>query len=53
MFRPFTALDAFDRRLFERLTREERRTTDLTLRRLSNSANRSLLWLSIAGVMAI
>jgi undecaprenyl-diphosphatase len=53
MFRAFAALDAFDRRLFDRLTREERRITDLTLRRLSNSANRSLLWLSIAGVMAI
>jgi len=53
MFRPFAALDAFDRRLFDRLTRGERRIADLMLRRLSNSANRSLLWLSIAGVMAI
>jgi len=53
LFRPFAALDALDRRLFDRLTREERRIADLSLRRLSNSANRSLLWLSIAGVMAI
>ena len=53
MFRPFAALDAADRHLFNRLTRQERRVADLTLRRLSNSANRSLLWLSIAGVMAV
>jgi membrane-associated phospholipid phosphatase len=53
MFRPFAALDAFDRRLFDRLTREERRIADLTLRNLSNSANRSLLWLTIAGAMAM
>jgi YegS/Rv2252/BmrU family lipid kinase len=53
MFRPFSAIDALDRRLFDRLTREERRLADLSLRRLSNSANRSLLWLSIAGAMAL
>jgi YegS/Rv2252/BmrU family lipid kinase len=52
MFRPFGALDAFDRRLFDRLTGEERRLADMMLRRLSHSANRSLLWLSIATVMA-
>jgi YegS/Rv2252/BmrU family lipid kinase len=53
MLRPFAALDAFDRRLFDRLTRQERRHADMMLRRLSHSANRSLLWLSIASAMAI
>ena len=51
--RLLSALEAFDRRLFERLTREERRLVDLSLRRLSNAANRSLLWLAIAGLIAI
>ena len=46
-------LNAFDRRLFDRLTRQERRLADVSLLRLSNSANRSLLWLAIAGVIAI
>jgi undecaprenyl-diphosphatase len=48
-----SALDAFDRRLFNRLTREERRLVDLSLKRLSNAANRSVLWVAIAGLIAI
>jgi YegS/Rv2252/BmrU family lipid kinase len=51
--RPLAALDAFDRRLFHRLTREERRLVDANLMRLSAAANRSLLWIAIAGAMAI
>jgi undecaprenyl-diphosphatase len=47
------AIDAFDRRLFNRLTRRERRFTDRALKRLSNTANRSLLWIAIAVLMAI
>jgi len=47
------ALDAFDRRLFHRLTREERRAVDVSLKRLSNAANRSLLWIVIAALSAI
>jgi undecaprenyl-diphosphatase len=46
-------LDAFDRRLFHRLTRKERQIADAGLKRLSNTANRSLLWISIAGLIAI
>ncbi len=53
MLRPFTVLDDFDRRLFERLTARERRVADRSLRQLSNSANRSMLWLAISGIMAI
>jgi YegS/Rv2252/BmrU family lipid kinase len=53
VWRPLASIDAFDRRLFERLTREERRIVDRGLKRLSNSANRSVLWLAIAGVMAL
>src|SRR5207302_172455 len=48
-----SAIDAFDRRLFERLTREERRLVDISLKRLSNAANRSLLWVAIAGLIAV
>src|ERR1700682_4626756 len=48
-----TALDDLDRRLFDRLTREERRLVDAGLTRLSNGANRSLLWIAIAGLIAI
>ena len=47
------ALDDLDRRLFDRLTREERRLVDAGLTRLSNGANRSLLWIAIAGLIAI
>ena len=48
VIRALAALDAFDRKLFQRLTRRERRLPDLLLKRLSNTANRSLLWLGIA-----
>src|ERR1700736_1213149 len=47
------ALDDLDRRLFDRLTREERRLVDAGLTRLSNGANRSLLWMAIAGFIAL
>jgi YegS/Rv2252/BmrU family lipid kinase len=53
VFRPFARLDAFDRRLFERLTRQERQVADVALKRLSNAANRSLLWLAIAMMLAL
>jgi YegS/Rv2252/BmrU family lipid kinase len=53
VIRALGVLDAFDRRLFQRLTRRERRIADLLLRRVSNAANRSLLWLSIALLMAL
>ncbi len=53
MVRFLAALDGLDRRLFDRLTRRERRVVDLTLTRLSNSANRSVFWLAIAGLIAI
>jgi YegS/Rv2252/BmrU family lipid kinase len=46
-------LDAFDRRLFHRLTRDERRLVDLSLKRLSQAANRSLLWVAMAGLIAL
>ena len=47
------ALDAFDRRLFARLTRRERRVIDRGLKRLTTAANRSLLWLAIAALLSI
>jgi undecaprenyl-diphosphatase len=53
VLRPLSVLDDFDRRLFDRLTRRERQFADRTLRQLSNSANRSMLWLAIAGILAI
>ena len=53
MFRVLTALDAWDRRLFQRLTRRDRRIVDTSLRRLSNSANRSILWFAIAALVAL
>lgn len=53
MFRILAALDAWDRRLFSRLTRRERRFIDTGLKRLSNSANRSVLWFAIAALIAI
>jgi len=53
MFRILAALDAWDRWLFQRLTRRERRVIDRGLKRLSNSANRSVLWLAIAALIAI
>src|SRR2546428_5611248 len=51
-FRLLPALDAFARRLFHRLTRDERRLIDASLTLLSNAANRSLLWIAIAGLIA-
>ena len=53
MLRPLTLLDDFDRWLFERLTRKERQLADRSLRQLSNSANRSVLWFAIAGVIGM
>ena len=53
MPRPFAALDAFDRWLFDRLTHREQRAADRVLKRLSNAANHSGLWLSIAGVLTL
>lgn len=53
MFNRLRRLDAFDRRLFDLLTRKERQMADVALKRLSTAANRSLLWLTIATVIAI
>jgi len=53
VFRSLAALDAFDRRLFDRLTRRERHIVDRSLKQLSKSANRSMLWLAIAATMAV
>jgi YegS/Rv2252/BmrU family lipid kinase len=53
MLRVLAALDAWDRRLFQRLTRRERRVIDHRLKQLSNSANRSVLWFAIAALIAI
>jgi len=53
MLRILAALDAWDRRLFNRLTRRERGVVDAGLKRLSNSANRSVLWFAIAAAIAI
>lgn len=52
MLRRLNVLANFDRRLFDRLTRRERPRTDRFLRQLSNSANRSVFWLAIAGLIA-
>lgn len=51
--RPWARLDAIDQRLFDWLTREERHVTDTPLKRLSTAANRSLLWFTIAALMAL
>lgn len=51
--RPLRALDAFDRRLFQRLTAKDRGFADHALKALSNFANRSLLWLTISGLLAV
>src|SRR3982075_191998 len=53
MFRILAALDDWDRRLFQRLTRRERRVIDHGLKHVSNSANRSILWFAIAALIAI
>jgi YegS/Rv2252/BmrU family lipid kinase len=50
---PLATIDALDRRLFERLTRKERGFADKALGHLSNAANRSLLWLAMAGLLAV
>ena len=52
MFRPLAFLADIDRLLFDRLTRRERPLTDRFFTRLSDSANRSMLWLAIAGLLA-
>jgi undecaprenyl-diphosphatase len=51
--RLLSRIDAFDQRLFARLTRGEQRLLDRNLKRVSSAANRSVLWLSIAGLLAI
>ncbi|HEY8678353.1 MAG TPA: phosphoesterase, partial [Candidatus Dormibacteraeota bacterium] len=48
-----SGVDVLDRRLFDLLTRRERRLLDVSLKRLSNRANRSILWLLIASLLAI
>ena len=53
MFRLLAALDAWDRRLFGRLTGRERHGIDRGLKGLSNSANRSVLWLAIAVLLGV
>jgi undecaprenyl-diphosphatase len=53
MLRVLSALDAWDQRLFHRLTRRERRVIDHRLKQLSNSANRSLLWFAIAVLVGL
>jgi YegS/Rv2252/BmrU family lipid kinase len=50
--RPLRAFDAVDRRLLGRLTRHPRPRLESALTRLSRSANRSLLWLVMAEVLA-
>src|SRR2546421_450910 len=52
-FRPWRALDAVDRRLLRLLTRRERRSLERLLTRLTHGANRSLLWLVLAEIMAV
>src|SRR5256712_5147865 len=51
-FRLLPALAAFTRLRFHRLTRDERRLIDASHTLLSNAANRSLLWMAIAGLIA-
>ncbi len=53
MLRLLTHLDAFDRRLFARLTRRERHLADTVLKEVSTAANRSLLWFAIAAFLAV
>ncbi|HEY8735458.1 MAG TPA: phosphatase PAP2 family protein [Candidatus Dormibacteraeota bacterium] len=50
---PLTRLDTLDRRLFRALTRRERAAMDRGLKTLSTTANQSVLWLSIATVLAV
>jgi undecaprenyl-diphosphatase len=46
-------IDAFDRRLFRLLTKREQALMDRGLKSVTTTANRSVLWLSIAGILAI
>ena len=50
---PISKLDALDRRLFRRLTRREQAGADRGLLALTTSANRSVIWLCIAGLLAL
>jgi len=51
--RPLKTFDALDRRLLGRLTGRRRPRLESALNRLTRSANRSLLWLVIAEVLAV
>ncbi|HYM49902.1 MAG TPA: YegS/Rv2252/BmrU family lipid kinase [Candidatus Limnocylindrales bacterium] len=46
------AVDRLDRRLLHRLTRRRRHSLESNLTRLTHSANRSLLWLVLAEIIA-
>jgi undecaprenyl-diphosphatase len=46
-------LDALDRAAYQSIAATPSPTIDRTLRRLSDSANRSVLWMGIAGALAI
>jgi len=46
-------LDAFDRRLFQVLTRREQALIDRGMKTLTTTANRSVLWLSIGALLAL
>jgi undecaprenyl-diphosphatase len=49
----FKSFDALDRRLQRRITRRERPTLESALKRLTHSANRSLLWVVMAEILAV
>jgi len=51
--RPLRTFDRLDRRLLTRITRRERPTLESALNRLTHSANRSLLWVVIAEILAV
>jgi undecaprenyl-diphosphatase len=50
--RPLGTFDALDRRLLTKITGRQRPTLESALNRLTHSANRSLLWLVIAEILA-
>src|SRR6267143_1383944 len=50
--RPLRTFDALDRRLLRKITGRQRPTLESGLNRLTHSANRSLLWLVIAEILA-
>src|SRR6267143_1524831 len=50
--RPLRTFDALDRRLLRKITGRQRPTLESALNRLTHSANRSLLWLVIAEILA-